>query len=75
MDRTQIVLEVIAEVSGTDASKLENDTQLVGHLGIDSPRALELLVELEERLDFAERLLTRRKDAPELAPPLHGTPT
>ncbi len=51
MDRKQITLEVIAEVSGVGISELKPETELVSQLGIDSPRALQMLVELEDRLD------------------------
>jgi len=43
-------LEVIAKLSGENASSLEPGQDLVGDLGIDSPKALQLLVELEEVL-------------------------
>lgn len=51
MDSKQIALEVIAEVSGVEVESLQPETELVGQLGIDSPRALQMLVELEDRLD------------------------
>jgi len=44
-------LNVIAMVSGTDRAKLEPEMELVANLGLDSAKALELLVELEEQLD------------------------
>jgi len=40
----------------------------VAELSMDQQR----VAELEERLDFAERLLAQRHDAPEI--PLHRTP-
>ncbi len=52
MDRKRIVLEVVAEVSGKAVEELEPTSELVAHLGIDSPRALQLLVELEDRLEI-----------------------
>ncbi len=52
MDRKRIVLEVVAEVSGKAVEELEASSELVAHLGIDSPRALQLLVELEDRLEI-----------------------
>ncbi len=52
MAREQAVLEIIAEVSGVEVSSLEPETELVADLGIDSPRALQLLVELEDRLEI-----------------------
>ena len=48
--RRQIALEAIAEVSDKDVATLEPEMDLVGDLNIDSPRALDLLVRLEERL-------------------------
>lgn len=48
--RRQIALEVIAEVSDKDIATLRPEMDLVGDLSIDSPRALDLLVRLEERL-------------------------
>ena len=51
MDRKQIALEVIAEVSGAAGSTLTPETELIGQLGIDSPRVLQMLVQLEDRLD------------------------
>ena len=52
MDRKQIVLEVIAEVSGVELGELRPESELVGDLGIDSPKALAMLVELEDRLEL-----------------------
>lgn len=51
MDVNEIVLEVIARVSGVDREKIEPGSELVADLGIDSPKALAMLVELEDRLD------------------------
>ena len=50
--RKQRALEVIAKVSGEEVSSLEPDMELVADLGIDSPKALQLLVELEEALEI-----------------------
>ncbi len=49
MDRKEIVLEVIAKVSGVDRQEIGPESELVGHLGIDSAKALAMLVELEDR--------------------------
>ncbi len=49
MDRKQIALEVIAEVAGVEISKLTPETELVAQLGIDSPKALQMLFQLEDR--------------------------
>jgi len=43
---------LIAKVSTRDLSTLEAAQDLVVDLGIDSPKALELLVELEEALEI-----------------------
>lgn len=51
MDTKQTVLDVIAEVSGVGVDQMKPETELVSQLGIDSPKALEMLVELEDRLD------------------------
>jgi acyl carrier protein len=50
MDVQQKALEIIAKISGTDPAALRPDMDLVGDLSIDSPHALELLVELEKAL-------------------------
>ena len=48
--RTQVVRRVLAKLSGRDAATLAPEMDLVADLGIDSPKALELLVELEDAL-------------------------
>ena len=50
-DRRSVALGVIAEVTSRRVEELEPGHDLVADLGVDSPRALRLLVELEERLD------------------------
>lgn len=50
MQRRKAALQVVAEVSEVDIEALEPETELVAQLGIDSPKALHLLVELEDRL-------------------------
>ena len=50
MEPKQRALQVIAEVCGVDASSLTPETQLVADLGVDSARALHLLVKLEDEL-------------------------
>jgi len=49
MDAKQIALAVLAEVSERDVADLSPDQDLVADLEIDSPRALQLIVLLEER--------------------------
>ena len=50
MEKKEIVLQVIAEVANVEREQLTPETELVAHLGIDSPQALQILVELEDRL-------------------------
>ena len=45
------VLDVLAEVSGLEREQLRPEMDLVTDLKLDSPKALRLLVELEELLD------------------------
>lgn len=45
-------LRLIAEISGVDRDELEPAMSLAGDLGIDSPKALQLLVDLEDTLDI-----------------------
>lgn len=52
MDKKEQALEVIAEISGRGKGDLTPAMELVADLGIDSPKALQLLVELEERLEI-----------------------
>ena len=49
-DQHRTALEVIAQVSGKPATSLTPQDDLVADLGIESPEALRMLVELEERL-------------------------
>jgi acyl carrier protein len=50
MSHTESAVRVIAKVSKTDAAKITPDMELVADLGMDSAKALELLVELEDTL-------------------------
>lgn len=50
MDREQIVLEVIGKVSGRQPAMVKPEHELVADLGIDSPKGLQLLADLEDRL-------------------------
>ena len=52
MDIKDKALEVVAGISGRQASDLRADMDLVADLNIDSPKALELLVELEDKLEI-----------------------
>ena len=48
----QSVLAILAHETGVAASEIKETTELVGDLGIDSPRALQVLVEIEDKLDI-----------------------
>ena len=50
VDRKQIALVVLAEVSEREAAEIKPEMDLVADLEIDSPKALQLLVLLEEKL-------------------------
>jgi acyl carrier protein len=51
MDHKSTALAVVAQVAKVDAATITPDMELVADLGLDSARALELLVELEDALD------------------------
>lgn len=50
-DRQRLTLSILAEISGVAASELRPEMELVADLGIDSPKALRLLVRLEDELE------------------------
>ncbi len=50
MDITQKALSIVAKISGKDAAALKPELELVADLGIDSPKALQLLLDLEDEL-------------------------
>jgi len=52
MDRKQRALDVIARISSRPVAKLTSDMELVADLDMDSAKALELLVELEDALEI-----------------------
>ena len=52
MDRKQAALETIAEVCGVDIQNLKPEDDLFATLGIDSPKALHLLLKLEDRFEI-----------------------
>lgn len=52
MSRAEIVIAVVARVSGVSPESLTPEAELVADLDLDSAKALELLVELEDRLDL-----------------------
>lgn len=52
LTKETVVLDLLAEVSGKARAEIHPDMDLVADLSIDSPQALRLLVELEERLQI-----------------------
>jgi acyl carrier protein len=50
MDKKNIALDVVARLAGAERGELKPEMDLVADLGIDSPKALQLLVDLEDRL-------------------------
>jgi acyl carrier protein len=48
MDNKQKTLEILASISDKEASEITPEMELVANLNIDSPKALQLLVELED---------------------------
>ena len=52
MDKQQVALDVLAQLSGVARDQIQPTMELVADLGIDSPKALQLLVELEDRLQI-----------------------
>ena len=51
MDKKEAALNVLAKLAGKQQGEIKPEMDLVADLGIDSPKALQLLVELEEALD------------------------
>lgn len=43
--------QILAEVAEKDVAEIEPEQDLLADLGIDSPKALKLLMDLEEALD------------------------
>ena len=50
MDAKDKALEIVARISGVETAELEPKLDLVADLGIDSPKALQLLLDLEDAL-------------------------
>jgi acyl carrier protein len=50
MEKQQIALGILAKLSKVEPEGITPGMDLVGDLGIDSPKALSLLVELEDAL-------------------------
>ena len=51
-DLKQKALEIVARTSGKQVADLEPGQDLVADLGIDSPKALQMLLDLEEELEI-----------------------
>ena len=45
-------LDVLAKIADKDRASLKPEAELTADLGIDSPKGLQLLMELEDRLGF-----------------------
>lgn len=52
MSKTDTALDVLSQISGREKAEIQPEMDLVADLGIDSPKALQLLVELEDRLEI-----------------------
>jgi acyl carrier protein len=52
VDARQTALDLMARLGGVEPDTLTPDMELVGDLGIDSPKALQLVVELEDTLQI-----------------------
>jgi acyl carrier protein len=50
MTKSERALQILSDISGTPIADLHRTQDLVTDLGIDSPKALRLLVELEDEL-------------------------
>ena len=51
-DMEREALKILARIVGRQPADLSSAQDLVADLGLDSPRALELLCDLEETLDL-----------------------
>lgn len=52
MNRSEIAISVIARVTGVPKGSLSLEMELVADLDMDSAKALELIVELEDQLSI-----------------------
>lgn len=50
MEKQQKTLDVIAEICGRPAAELSHDMDLTADLHMDSPKALRLLLQLEDEV-------------------------
>ena len=51
MNRSEIAISVIARITGVAIESITPEMELVADLDMDSAKALELIVELEDRFD------------------------
>jgi acyl carrier protein len=77
MDNKKLVLDILARLSGTGASEIQPDMELVADLGIDSPKALQLLVEIEEQLgiDISDEDAAKMETVGDILDYLEGSAT
>jgi len=52
VNNKDVALDLLARLGAVDRDELRPESELVGDLGIDSPKALQLVVELEEALEI-----------------------
>jgi len=62
MKKTAEILAIIARISGREIGQIRPEMELVADLGLDSSKAVELLVTIEDTLD----LEIEEEDAAEL---------
>lgn len=77
MSAKEDALKIISRISGIDQVKLKPDMDLVGHLGFDSAKALELLVDLEDELgvEFGDEDVARMNTVGDILTFLEGSAT
>jgi acyl carrier protein len=51
-DKRKVAFDVLAKLGSVERDQIKEEMDLVADLGIDSPKALQLLVELEDTLDI-----------------------
>lgn len=52
MDASRKALEILAEIVDRSPGDLSRDQHLMADLGLDSPKALRLIMDLEEELEI-----------------------
>jgi len=50
--KQELALDVLASISKKDRATLTPDLQLVADLGLDSPKQLQLLADMEDKLNI-----------------------